>query len=171
MSTQAHVSSLEALEAFRSHLITYRSKARPALEEAQTEASQTRAWLEHDRRAFWEAELRRRQRRLEEAQQELLSARLSSLRGPASSLQMAVHRAEQAVREAEDKLARVRRWGRDFGNHADPLLKQLDQLQHFLVADLGAAVADLGQAIAALEAYAEVRPPSPPPAVGEEARP
>jgi chromosome segregation ATPase len=167
MSTQAHVSSIEALETFRSQLVVYLSKARPALEEAQAEATQTRAWLEQDRRQFWENELRRRQRRLEEARQELFSARLSSLHGPASALQMAVHRAEQAVREAEEKVTRVRRWGRDFGNHADPLVKQLDQLHHFLVADLGKAVTELGQAITALQAYAAVAP-RPVPAAAEE---
>lgn len=167
MSAPAHVSSLEALETFRSRLVVYLSKARPALEEAQAETAQTRAWIEYDRRPYWENELRRRQRHLEEAQQELFSARLSSLHGPASALQMAVHRAEQAVRAAEDKVAAVRRWGRDFGNHADPLVKQLEQLHHFLVADLGRAVAELAQAITTLQAYAGIGTAPTPAATGE----
>lgn len=171
MSTQAHVSSLDALEAFRSQLVVYLSKARPALEEAQAEASQTRTWLEHDRRPHWEGELRRRLRRLEEAQQELFSARLSSFHGPASALQMAVHRAEAAVQEAEGKVSVVRRWSRDFGNHADPLVKQLDQLHHFLTVDLVAAVTQLGQAIVTLQAYAAVRSGPVTPAPGEAGGP
>jgi hypothetical protein len=77
---------------------------------------------------------------------------------------MAVHRAEQAVREAEQKLARVRRWTRDFPNHADPLLKELEQLHHFLVADLGTAVAELGRTITTLQAYTQGGTPVPPPA-------
>ncbi len=165
MAAPAHVSSIEALEAFRSHLVVYLSKARPALEEAQAECARTRAWIEGDRRQFWDSELRRRQRRLDEARQELFSARLSSLHGPASALQMEVHRAERAVREAEGRAAGVRRWGREFSNHADPMVKQLEQLHHFLTADLAVAVAELGQAVATLQAYAAVtaRPAAPAP--------
>lgn len=171
MPAPAHVSSIEALETFRSRLVVYLSKARPALEEAQAECAQTRAWLEVDRRQHWDSELRRRQRRLDEARQELFSARLSALHGPASALQMEVHRAERAVREAEGRAACVRRWSREFSNHADPLVKQLEQLQHFLAADLEVAVAELGQAVTALQSYAAVvaRPATSPPKPEEPA--
>ena len=77
----AHVTSTEAIAAFRASLIVYLSKARPVLEDACDEVSRTRQWLQFDRRPHWENQLRRRTRDLENAQQALYSARLANLRG------------------------------------------------------------------------------------------
>ena len=68
MPDRAHVTSVDALEAFRSNLIVYLSKARPTLEEVSAEVQRMRSWLEDEQRTYWENELRRRSRALEEAQ-------------------------------------------------------------------------------------------------------
>ena len=60
MAEKAQVTSLEALDTFRSQLIVYLSQARPALEEVGAEVLRTRMWLENDQRTHWENELRRR---------------------------------------------------------------------------------------------------------------
>jgi len=167
MASQAKVTSVEALESFRASLVLYLSKARPTLEGATDEVSRTRAWLQDDRRRYWEAEVRRRARTLEEAQAEWLSARLSTFREATTAQQQAVHKAKRALAEAEDKLDRVRKWNRDFENQADPLVKQVQGLHTFLVTDLAKAVAFLAQLIKTLEAYAEAGPPSAVPAMAE----
>ena len=51
---QAKVTSLDALEAFRSSAIVFASKARRAVDQASDEVRRTRYWLEGDRRTFWE---------------------------------------------------------------------------------------------------------------------
>ena len=79
MPERAHVTSLEALESFRANLILYVSKARPALEEVSAEVLRTKLWLENDQRVHWEGQFRRRAKALEQAQQALSSARMSSL--------------------------------------------------------------------------------------------
>ena len=45
MPERAHVTSVDALELFRSQLIVYLSKARPALDEVSAEVVRTRVWL------------------------------------------------------------------------------------------------------------------------------
>ena len=62
MAERAQVSSIDALEAFRSNLVIYVSKARPALEEVSAEVVRTRAWLETEKRAYWENQVRRRRK-------------------------------------------------------------------------------------------------------------
>ena len=168
MAEQAQVTSVEAIESFRASLILYLSKARPALEEVSGEVLRTRLWLQEDQRKFWEKELRVRSRKLERAQAELFSARLSKLQEVSSLQQMAVHRAQRAVRDAEAKLALLKKWDRELENRSEPLLKQVDQLHGFLTSDLGLAVAWLAQAVRSLQAYAGVAPPGAFPAEAGE---
>ena len=164
MPERAHVTSVDALEAFRSNLIVYLSKARPTLEEVSAAVQRMRNWLEGEQRAHWENEFRRRSRVLEEAQQALFSAKLSNLREASAAEVMAVRRAKQARDEAEAKLRVLKQWNRVFDNRVDPLVKQMEKLHTVLAHDMVQAVAFLGQAIRTLDAYAEVAPPTATPA-------
>jgi hypothetical protein len=167
MPERAHVTSIDALEAFRSTLIIYLTKARPTLDEVGAEVVRTRSWLEDEQRNHWDNELRRRTRALEEAQAALFSARLSSFREASSVEQMAVHRAKRAFDEAQDKLRVIKKWSRDFDNRVDPLLKQTEKLQTVLAHDMVQAIAFLTQAINSLHAYAGVALPSAAPPSGQ----
>jgi hypothetical protein len=158
MAERAQVTSVEALESFRARLIIYLSKARPTLEEMCDEVSRTKDWLQSDRRSHWQNELRRTSRELDQARQELFSARVANLHGPTSAQQLAVTRAQRVHRQAEDKLRLLRKWCRDFENLTDPLTKQLDQLHTFLTSDMPRAVAYLAQVTSTLEAYAKIAP-------------
>lgn len=160
MADRAQVTSLEALESFRASLIVFLTKARPTLEEVGDDVLRTRLWLQNDRRLHWQTELRRRARGLEQAQQELFSARLSSLHEPTAAQQLTVTRAQRAVREAEDKIQLLKKWSRDFENQTDPLVRLVDHLHTFLTGDMARAVAHLTQLLASLDAYAE-RGPAP----------
>ena len=155
MATQAKITSVEAIELFRAALIVFLSQARPALEEVSGEGVRTRVWLENDQRRFWENERRIRSKKLEQAQQELFNARLSQFQDSASLQIMAVHRAQQAVRAAEEKLAQLKKWDRELENRAAPLLKEIEQLHGFLTSEMPKAIAYLAQVVKALDAYAE----------------
>jgi len=162
MTLQAKVTSLESLESFRASLIVYLSKARPVLEEIGEEVRRTRVWLQSDRQSYWQNAVRLRTQELEEARQQLFSAKLSSsLQVPTTAQQWAVNRAQNALREAEDKLRHLRKWSREFENLTDPLTKQLEQLHFFLATDLPRAVTYLAQVINTLEAYADLAPSLP----------
>jgi hypothetical protein len=158
MPDRAHVTSVDALEAFRSSLIVYLSKARPTLEEVSTDVQRMRSWLEGEQRMYWENEMRRRSRALQEAQAALFSSKLSLMRETSAAEQMDVQRTKRALAEAEGKLRVVKQWNRVFDNRVDPLVKQMEKLQTVLAHDMVQAVAFLAQAITTLRAYAELAP-------------
>jgi len=154
---------------FRSNLIIYLSKARPALDEVSAEVVRTRVWLEDEQRSHWEQELRLRTRALQEAQQALFSARLSTFREATSAEQWAVHRTKRAFDEAEDKLRVIKKWNRDFDNRVAPLLKEMEKLHTVLAHDMVQAIAFLAQAINTLHAYAGIAVPTAVPPSGQPA--
>jgi len=158
MPQKAQVRDIEAVEAFRSHLIVYLSQARPALEEAAAEVTRIRSWLENDQRTYWENQIRRRRKELEQIQQALFTARVGMLHKESGADQLAFHRARRALQEAEDKLRVVKRWVREFDNRVQPLLKQTEKLHTVLALDMVNAVGYLTQTINTLAAYAETMP-------------
>jgi hypothetical protein len=161
---RAHVTSVEALESFRTSLILYVSKARPTVEEVSAEVLRTRLWLENEQRMHWESQVRRRAKALEQAEQALSSARMSNLGDASSTERMAVRKARQALEEAEAKLKLLKYWSREFDGRVEPLVKQLEKLHTVLSNDMLQANAYLAQAINTLAAYAEMGPVSPAPA-------
>jgi hypothetical protein len=158
MAERAQITSVEAVEAFRARLLVYMSKARVSVEEVGEEIKRARGWLLNEQRSHWEKELRRRSKALEEAQQELFTARLGRLQPQTIAQLMAVQRARRAVSEAEDKRDAVRRWNREFDNRVQPLVKQVEQLHTFLASDLAKGAAHLGNVLKALELYSATRP-------------
>ena len=159
MADRAQVTSVEAVESFRADLIVFLTRARAALEEASDDAMRTRLWVQNDQRRVWEGQARLRGRKLEEARAELFSAQLSQFSESTALHLMTVQRAERAAREAEAKLALLKKWDRDLENRTDPLVRMVSQLHSFLSVDMGRAVAYLGQVVKTLEAYADVVAP------------
>jgi chromosome segregation ATPase len=159
MPGQAQITSVAALEAFRSDLIVFLAQMSPVLDEVGSEVVRLKHWLQNDQRELWEKQARKNRQRLEEAQAELFNTRLSKLQESSSLQQMLAQRARQAVQQSEQKLGALKKWERELENQTEPLLKQVDQLQGFLANDMGRAIAYLTQIIQTLEAYAEVLPP------------
>ena len=155
MTNQVRVTSIDALEALRSALIIFLTKARRSLDDARDDARRTRSWIQHDQRFHWEGQVRARQKKLDQTEQELLSAKLSGLRDNLVFQQNAVRKAKAALVEAEGKLRTVKRWARDFDNAADPLVKRLEGLRQYLDFELPNAITYLVQAQRILEAYTE----------------
>jgi hypothetical protein len=162
MAERAQVTSIEAIELFRSRLIVYLSKARPTLEEASSEVLRTRTWLENDQRSFWENQMKRRKRELEQAQGELFSARISKLQTASAAQELAVHRAQRAIREAEAKFAVLKKWTREMENRTQPLVRLVEQLNSFITVEMTQAVIYLAEVIRSLQAYASAGGPSVP---------
>jgi chromosome segregation ATPase len=157
MATQAKVNSTEALERFRAALIVFLSKARRSLDDATDEIRRMRQWVEHDQMDHWQGEFRRRTRRLEQAQQELMSARLSKLRSAIIAREMALNKAKNELEEAETKLWKLKRWSQNFESAADPIVKRMERLRQVLN-DLPKAIAYLVAIQKTLEAYADSEP-------------
>jgi hypothetical protein len=160
MPQKAHVSSIDAIEEFRAHLINYVSKARPTLEEVSGDVLRTKLWLQNEQRTHWEAEVRRRGKDLEEAQQALFSSRISNLRDETSAEQNAYHRARRALDAAQLKLRVLKTWNREFDSRIDPLVKQMEKLHTILANDLVKAIAYLAETVKTLDSYAGMPAPA-----------
>jgi len=157
MAERAQVTSIEAIEAFRSTLIVYLSKARPALEEISNEVMRARQWLQNDQRRLWEGEMKARTKKLERARAELFSVSMSKLQQVSAAQQLLVHRAEEAFDQAQKKIALLKKWDRELDNRSEPLVKLVDQFQSFVTSEMPRAIAYLSQVIQSLEAYADVK--------------
>src|SRR5690348_2228710 len=108
MATRVNVTSIEAIEIFRSSLIVYLGKARPALEEVNAELTRMRVWVESTQKTHWTNQHKRCARQLEEAKAALFTARVSSVL-EVEALQMAVTKAKRAMDQAEEKLRMVKK--------------------------------------------------------------
>ena len=159
MAGQAQISSIESIEAFRAELLVYLNQMRPVIDEAASEVMRMRYWLQNEQYAYRENQASRLRRKLEEAQAELMNARLSSLQVSSSVQQLAVQKIKRALQEIEAKQVLLKKWDRDLENLTDPLVKQVNQLQNFLATDMTEAVVYLAQVIRALDAYRAVAAP------------
>jgi hypothetical protein len=159
MADQVKITSIDMLESFRAALIIFLNKGHQAVDEVSDEIRRVRGWIQNDQRVHWEGEMRRRQRVLDQANQELLSARLSGLRDSATLQERAVQKAKLAVAEADEKLRNIKRWNRDFDHAVEPLVKRLDSVRQLLDHDMPKGLAYIVQAHRTLEAYTETTAP------------
>ncbi len=160
MADQARISNLDAIESFRTALIIFISKTRQSLETAQDAVKKTRSWLQLEQPAYWSAQIKLRQKKLDQAQQELMSARLSEFVDTPSMQQMAVRKARAALEEAQAKLQRTKTWARDYDRTVDPLARKLDSFRDFIENDLALANAYLVEIQKILDAYNETPAPN-----------
>ena len=161
MPDRANVSSIDTIDRFRSSLIVYLEKARATVDDVSDDVQKTKFWLEGEQTRKWQMEIRKRTRRLEEAQQELFTARLSGFTEDTQFQQMAVNRAKRELEAAEQKMKTIRRWMRDFDSVVMPVAKQLEKIDSVLTGTMPKAIAHLTEITKALEAYAGVHKSMP----------
>jgi len=158
---RANITSIEALDAFRNNLVVYLERAGQAVDEITEEVNRTRGWLQGEQRMFWVREIKRRQQQYEMAHQAMMSARLSRSGEPTEEHRRNLQTAKNRVREAEEKLQRVKQWTRHFDSRVEPLSKQLGKLDNLLSGDMVKGVHYLEQAVKYLAEYAEMMPSQP----------
>lgn len=155
MAEEAKVRSIDELEAFRANLIVFAGKARKAIDQAGEEVRRTRQWIDGDRLPFWEAQVKKRMRMLDQAQAELMTARMSEFVDNPVVQQQAVRKAKAALEQAEEKLRAVKQWNRNFETTLQPMVKKLESVCQFLDYDVPQSIIHMAQIIRALDAYAE----------------
>lgn len=165
---RANVTSIDSLDRFRASLLVFMERAKLVCDEITDETNRTRMWLQGEARMHWTRELKRRNQILDEAQAQLLSAKISALGEAGHSHHKAVQRAKMAVREAEEKLRAVKQWNRHFDSRVAPLTKQLGKLDNLIDGDLQKAAHFLEEAVRNLQEYAEVRRPQSGPSPSPE---
>ena len=159
LGQQAKVQSIGELDAFRASLVVYLERAGRLLDDARQEVVRMRNWLQTDRQLHWRNELRRRSRALEQAEQELLTARLGGHEGAIQDRRMAVHRAQRAVEDAKQGQARVKRWIQHYEAEVESHLVVIHRLRQVLGHDMRMATNFLETAADTLAEYAGVARP------------
>ena len=159
MATHARITSADALDHFRADLIVFLNKAQSALDQALDEVRRTRSWIQHDQRSHWENEARRRARALAQAEQELLSARITKALDNLTTQQAAVNKARHALDEAKEKVRKIKLWIRDYDGIVEPMARGLNSLRGYLDHDLPQGIALLAEIGKIIESYAEVSAP------------
>lgn len=158
MMNEARVRSLDSLVSWRSSLIVFQGKARRSISQVTEEVKRLRQWLENEQRPYWEQQIRKRNRKLEQVEAELMSARFSTLQNNLMVQEQAVRKAKEAVRAAEEKLRKTKLWCRDFDRVAEPLVRRLESFHHYLEHDLPKGVVLLQRLLETLDAYTERDP-------------
>jgi hypothetical protein len=154
---RANVSSVEAIENFRTNLILFVSKVRPLLEGVSSDVLRLKLWLQDEQRIHWEGELRRRRKILETAQAALSTAQLAKFKDASYTEKSVVQRAREQVEEAEGKIKLLKFWDRNFETKVQPTVKALDKLSTFFSHDLSKAAAYLESVVTTLDDYAAAR--------------
>lgn len=163
MSDQADVHSIEALKDFRVAMALFGEDAVSALGAVDMEVRRTVQWVTHDRRAYWQEQIKRRRDKVAQAKAEVFRRKLAKTADstPAFSEQKELLRqAEASLRDAETRADLVKKW--------EPALQQAvfeyhgstQRIKSLAGGDVPRALALLGRLIDALEAYLRVSPPT-----------
>lgn len=152
---EARVRSLDALNTWRSSLIVFRTKASRGVGQVGEEVKRMRQWLETVQKPHWEMEIKKRSRKYDQANQELISARFSTMRGTLMVQEQALRKTKAALQDAEDKLRKTKRWILEFDRILEPLVKKLENFDYYLEHDMAKGIAHMEQLTRSLEGYTQ----------------
>jgi chromosome segregation ATPase len=161
MTQSARVTSVEALERLYDALAKFGQEGQEALATAEAEA---RHGLEavKARLAHWQREVNRLQEEVNRARSDLAHSRALKGEGRTGTVEqeIALNRARQRLRDAEEKVVVCRRWMIHLPDAIEEFEGPARQLAGQLDADLKVSLAKLKDKIASLHAYAALAVPS-----------
>ena len=156
MGPAAHVSSIEAVRAFRPAVVEFEAAVRDAVEDLLRQSRRAVEWLENDRARYWPHEVRKASEAVCEARINLEQRRLRIRSEETPSCfeqEKALQTAQQRLRTAERKAASVRRWLRTVRYEVEQFKGKLANMASYLDTDLPRALAALDRIIGALDKY------------------
>jgi hypothetical protein len=160
MDQAASVRSIDAIRDCRADLQEFCEEVRSALVDVDLEVRRSLEWVLEDQPAYWRHEARMAADAITQAKVELNRARMRTLPGGGTPScideQKAVARAERRLRHAEEKIEKVRSWGRAELREVDEYTGRATQLSMLLESTIPSAVSFLDHAIASLETYLAV---------------
>lgn len=162
MKGVANVTSLEAVKRFRGALSSFLEEAREALGMADLSMLRVVNWIEHDQRAYWRGQLRRRQKEVARARLELEQRRLSGTKDHKPDCieqRKALRVARLRLEEAEEKIAKVRHWSRAARRAVEEYRGQVQTFRNLVDEDPPRAMAVFDKITAALDSYVALAPP------------
>ena len=159
MSNQADVQSIDAIKEFRVALALFADDALGALGGVGMEAKRTVQWVQHDRRAYWQEQIKRRREQVAMAKSEVFRRKLAKTDDytPAMSEQKELLRkAEASLQDAEHRAVLVKKWETALQQAVLEYQGSTRRISNLAGGDVPRAVAVLERMIVALEAYLNV---------------
>ena len=154
MSDQkAKVTSVEALEKFHKCMLTYSEESLSTLEKVRCEILRRMQQMESQLPAHWQREHDTWKVKMKDAQRERTSARTSSGRLAA---EQAYRQAKSKVKNAEEKMAAVKKWNMRLNNEIPEYQTRLLKLKTFLINDFEKGTGLLKEHAATLHEYTKV---------------
>lgn len=167
MSESARVNSLDALKALHAALARYGPEALEALGAAEMEIRRVFDFL-HEQLKHWQRQVDKRHEDVNRARADLAHAR-SLRQGERSGYveqEIALRKAQNRLREAEEKVVAVKRWLVHLPQAIHEYEGPARRLAGMLDSDLKQGLAILNSKIDILEAYMAVQTSEPPAAPG-----
>jgi hypothetical protein len=165
MSQGAQVGSVAAIEAFQAALAKYIDDSKQALTMIDLEIRRAVDWVRIDRAEHWKHEIRRSGEALNRAKDEYHRCiSFKSMEGYMPSCvdeRKAIQRAEQRLKEAEQKAEAVRKWTRAMQHELNEYAGRIVQFNAALDGDIPKALATLGRILDTLERYTSTTAPRP----------
>jgi hypothetical protein len=163
MAETARVTSVDAVKEFRETLVIFCENVRAGLCANEMESRHILDWLLGQQPAYWARQLRERQEEVSQAQADLYQIKLRRAQGARVDdieQKKALERAKDRVEEAEEKLVKVRRWGRLVQQSIDEYQTRARRLADHVEGNPPPNVVFLDRVIGSLESYLRVAPPT-----------
>jgi hypothetical protein len=161
MTTPAHVTSIEALHAFRGALIRFVDEATSAIDSLRQEVLRTMEWIEHDRPGYWKQQVKRSYDGVAQARTQLEIAQMRMFEGQGPSCieeKKRLATAKARLQFAEDQIQVVRHWAIKLQRESDDFRGRTGQLEGMLKRELPMAIGKLQRMVESLDRYAERLP-------------
>jgi len=161
--SQANVRSVDALRDFKNALIAYAEEARNALNGVDMEVRRTRDWLDRDQLMYWQTQVKKRNEMVSQARADLFRRQISQGNSGSvsdSDQKEALRIAIQRLRNAEEKLAKVKKWSPVLQSAIAEYNSTARPLGDRIAGDLVNSLALLDRMVASLDAYMALKAPT-----------
>jgi DNA repair exonuclease SbcCD ATPase subunit len=170
MSQGAKVTSIQTVERFKEVLCEFGVDGQDALSAVDLQLRRAHDWLKQ-KAQYWQKEIRERHDALLKAKIELDQRKYENRDGRGrgtSEPEKNLRRAQERLKEAEQKLANCKKWAPQFEHALREYQGPARVLSGSLETDLKMAVALLNQKLEALDAYLKLNPPPTSAPIGTE---
>jgi hypothetical protein len=162
VSGSARIQTIDAVAMMAAALRRFAEESNIALIDLDLEVNRALEWVQHERRDYWEGQVRRAWEQIDAARAELDRCMRNAVAGQRPSCyeeRKALDRAKRRLRTCEEKVEAVRRWSHTVDRESLHYRVGAGQLSGWLQTDLAQCLALLERMQNALEAY--VTGPSP----------
>ena len=174
MSDNAQIRSIPALREFKAALTVFRDDSSSAIDMMLMELHRAMDWIEHDRPAYWQNEVRKAFELVASTRTALNTCLMRTVAGRRSSCieeKEAHTAAKRRLQHCQEQIELVRRWSIKIRHEADEFRSRLSVLRRRLDGDLPNSVMLMDRMATALEAYAGLGADMPARSESDEAAP